>query len=234
MKNTIENTMIDDHFTTLSNLDNFPPDHIAHLRTLKESGFEPKVIYDIGSCVLHWVREARKFWPNAHYVLFEAMEEVEPLYQKYMRNGGGDTIQYFVGKVLSSSSGNRVKFWTNFAAPGGNSYYREKYMNSKFFTSYIEKETVTLDEVVKYHNFPLPDLIKIDTQGSERDILLGGRTVVQAAKRLIVEMQHSDYNEGAPKVEETLPFIESLGFKCDFPRFAFTEFDADYDFVRNK
>jgi hypothetical protein len=52
-------------------------------------------------------------------------------------------------------------------------------------------------------------------------------------QQLIVEMQHVDYNLGAPKVHETLPYIESLGFKCVAPRFCGnTNVDADYGFTK--
>jgi hypothetical protein len=37
--------------------------------------------------------------------------------------------------------------------------------------------------------------------------------------------------EGAPLVGETLPFIESLGFKCVAPRFSDNGSDADYGFI---
>ena len=35
----------------MSDLKTMPKDHVSYLKRLKESGFEPKVIYDIGSCV---------------------------------------------------------------------------------------------------------------------------------------------------------------------------------------
>jgi len=48
---------------------------------------------------------------------------------------------------------------------------------------------------------------------------------------MIVELQHSNYNRGAPVVTESLPFIESLGWKCDSYAFQNNGPDADYSFV---
>lgn len=40
---------IERHLSHVSELKNMPKDHVAYLKRLKEDGFEPKVIYDIGS-----------------------------------------------------------------------------------------------------------------------------------------------------------------------------------------
>jgi len=52
------------------------------------------------------------------------------------------------------------------------------------------------------------------------------------AKRLIVELQHVEYNVGALKANESLPIIESLGWKCDAPLFQKNGPDGDYSFVK--
>ena len=45
-------------------------------------------------------------------------------------------------------------------------------------------------------------------------------------------MQNKVYNEGAPLVDETLPFIEKLGFNCTAPLFCDNGPGGDYGFVR--
>ena len=67
-----------------------------------KTGFEPKVIYDIGASVLHFVTQAKVFWPNATYVLFEAIPQIETLY-----TDGGYKF-YNIG-VLSSKNNEKVK-----------------------------------------------------------------------------------------------------------------------------
>jgi hypothetical protein len=81
--------------------------------------------------------------------------------------------------------------------------------------------------------FPLPDLVKIDVQGSEQDVIQGGIKTLANANHLIVEMQKVEYNKGAPLVSETLPWIESRGWKCVAPLFADNGADGDYGFVRH-
>lgn len=214
------------HLTTLSECSGpqLPSKHIQYLRSLKAGGFEPKVIYDIGSCVLHWTHEAQKIWPRANIILFDAFGPAQFLYKGY---------DYFIG-VLGDTDGKIVKFYQNDQLPGGNSYYRETFMDGRFFPSdaYTEMTTHRLDTVVDRMGFPYPDLVKIDVQGSEMDVIRGGTRVLSHAKRMIVEMQHAQYNEGAPLVTDVLPYIESIGWKCDAKRFCEARYDADYGFAR--
>lgn len=212
------------HLTHLSTL-SIPSNHIAYLKRLKEEGFEPKVIYDIGSCVLYWTKAAKELWPDATFVLFDAFAEAEFLYEGY---------NYHIG-VLSDEE-KEVNFYQNEYHPGGNSYYREigspapDYYFPK--NNSIRKRTFTLDAVVKERGFPLPDFIKIDVQGSEMDILRGGIETVKHATRLIVELQHMEYNQGAMQASESVPIIEGMGFRCVDPMFTNAGPDGDYGFLK--
>jgi FkbM family methyltransferase len=215
------------HLRKLSNEKHLPQKHIDYLQKLKDSGFEPKVIYDIGSCVLHWTNEAKNIWPNAKYVLFDAFEPAEFLYKEH-------NYDYFIG-VLSDIDGKEVKFYQNDWLPTGNSYYREIGCKCGHFfpiDKYIVKNTKTLKTVIKENNLPLPDFIKIDVQGSEIDILNGASDALSFAQRMIIELQHTEYNDGAWTVEKSLPYIESLGWVCDAPLFQNNGCDGDYSFVK--
>ena len=213
-----------EHLERLSHEDHLPPNHFNYLKSLKDSGFEPKVIYDIGSCVLHWTNKAKELWPNATFILFDAFREAEFLYSNY---------DYHIG-VLCDQDNRELRFYKNINLPGGNSYYREVGCeNGKYFPvdNFVIETGMTLDTIVKTRGFPLPDLIKIDVQGAEKDIISGGKNVLSNATHLICEMQHTNYNDGAPKVTETLPYIESLGWKCIAPMLQNNGPDADYGFI---
>jgi len=57
------------------------------------------------------------------------------------------------------------------------------------------------------------DYIKIDTQGSELDIIKGGISKVLQCKMLQLELSMSKFNEGAPLASEIISFLGSLGFE---------------------
>jgi FkbM family methyltransferase len=209
-----------------------PIEHQNYLYKLKEEfNFSPKVIYDIGACVLHWTNISKEVWPNSKYILFEAMEESERLFKEF-------NYEYQIG-VLSDTDNKEVIFYKNTESPGGNSYYLE---NSEYSSlandlygntnNQFKRKTMTLDTIRKNRNFPYPDLIKIDVQGCEIDILNGAKETIKNTKHLIVELQHVQYNIGAKLVEESIPIIENMGFKLISPKFAVNSADADYHFIK--
>jgi FkbM family methyltransferase len=225
---------------TYSNLKNsskenhgcFVPHQELFAKLRDEQNFNPKVIWDVGACVLHWTNAAKRVWPNSEYVLFEATEECEELFT--------DTDHRYCIGVFSDVDDKDIIFYKNVTFPGGNSYYMENpehsYMASALFgnsSNQFSRKTITLDTAQKKYNFPMPDLLKLDVQGCELDILKGATNVLKHVKHLIVELQHIEYNIGAQLCDVSIQFIESLGFKLMTPRFASASHaDADYHFIK--
>lgn len=222
MSETLRSHLIELHRSSRS-----PQAQYNYLVYLKNSGFEPKVVYDIGCCVMEFTKTILEIWPTANVVLFDAFDKAEFLYKE-------SGLPYHVG-VLSDTDGKVVKFYQHDTIPFGNSYYREIGSPSNIFPpdSYKMYTTHKLDSVVRDLHFPLPDLVKIDVQGSERDVIQGGLETMKHAKHLIVEMQHIEYNEGAPLVGETLPWIEKNGWQLIAPSFSKNYADSDFGFVRS-
>lgn len=223
------------YYQTLHRDINIPQPHISYLESLKNGGVEPTVIYDIGAAVLHWTKNVQRLWPTAQIIAFEAVREVEDFYKNY-------GVKHSIG-VFSDLPNKNIIFYEDPICLGGNSYYRE----NKIFSPAAEKiyndssgkprTTNTIDNEVSLKNYPLPDFVKIDVQGAEIDILKGMASTLKNVKHLIVELQHVEYNLGARNVTESIPFIESLGFKL-IPQsngnmyFCGNGPDADYHFVR--
>jgi FkbM family methyltransferase len=219
------------HLKNISKQNPIAQTHRDYLINLKERHeFVPKVIYDIGACVLHWTTLAKEVWPDAQYVLFDAMEESEELFQE-------TNYPYYIG-VLSDVDDKEVTFYKNTTFPGGNSYYMENPLHSSMATTLFEnpgnqfkRKTITLDTVRKLKNLPYPDLLKIDVQGCEIDILRGATDILQHVNHLIVELQHVEYNIGANLCDTSIPIIESMGFELVTPKFSLSSHaDADYHF----
>ena len=199
--------------------DRLPVDHQNYIKNLD---IEPKVIYDIGACVLHWTRHAEKRWPNSTYVLFDAEQGVIPVLSKTKH-------QYHIG-LLTDKDNKMIKFYHNIDNPGGNSYYKE--VTGAFTEQHAEiKIGSKLDTIVKQKGYPLPDLIKLDVQGAELDVLRGAEECIKHCTDIILEAQHKKYNEGAPMVNDVINYMTSLGFQL-VSNFSRVEYDGDYHFKK--
>ena len=96
-----------------------------------------------------------------------------------------------------------------------------EYTTTTVETDFLDNYTKDLDRV---------DFLKLDTQGSEYEVLKGGLETLAKTKKLKVEVEFDQWYKGqkiAPEVDE---FIKSLGFK----RYKTRKLDhhADYYYTR--
>ena len=171
--------------------------------------FEPKSYLDIGACK-GW---AIPFVKTQLYTL-ERMEMIEAnrAHENELRVISQElNIPYRI-EVLSDTV-KEVTFYLDgigdeSSAPG-NSYYKEDtlhYVNKPQET----RTTNTLDNI--YSDEDSFDIIKMDTQGSELDIIKGGLKIISRTKALILEENVVPFNIGAPLHDEVKAYVESLGF----------------------
>lgn len=221
---------VEERLRELSQMDLLPIKHFEALQ--KHDYLEPKVVYDIGACVLHWTNKAQQVWPEAKFVAFEAMNECEFLYQE-------KGIPYVAGALLYHTDDVDLDFYQNLEHPGGNSIYKENEKlspDAKFLFSEdkkVVKKGMKLDTLVEMFDLPLPDMIKMDIQGAELDALKGATECLKHTKYLILELQKEDYNLHAPKLEEVEAYLKTLGFSRHGVIHA-GQYDADYFFVHDK
>ena len=57
------------------------------------------------------------------------------------------------------------------------------------------------------------DLIKVDTQGSELDVIEGGKEICMKAKAMLLEVSNTEYNKDAPLSEEVINYMKDFKFK---------------------
>lgn len=205
--------------------DLLPRDHVNFLENVlhKKFNIEPQVIWDIGAATLHWERWARKIWPNSKIYVFDAFSPLEELY-KHAR------VDYNIC-CLCDVDDVEVKFYQNDMLFGGNSIFKE--INDDVFPEdkYVMKKTVTLDTIANKNNIPYPDLIKMDCQGNELNIIKGATQVLKCCSYLILELQQTEYNKGAPLKHEVIEYLKSIGFVMFCEDFSKNIADSDSMFI---
>ena len=94
----------------------------------------------------------------------------------------------------------------------GASLYKENtewYSEGKYETKTVP--LATLDSKDYFNGEPI-DFIKIDVQGSELDILVGGENTIKNTKYLSIEVSLTKYNHGAPMMQEIVDKMREYGF----------------------
>jgi len=167
--------------------------------------FCPNTILDIGANIGQFHNIAKSFFPDSFIFSIEASSDCEP----YLKS---ITDNYYIG--LLSKDNSEYDFYSrkDTGIGTGNSMYRE---NTDFYSDekvkVIKKTGIKLDDLMdKNKQF---DLIKIDTQGSELDIIQGGIDLCKRAKGILLEVSITEYNKGSPLYDEVINFMNGIGFK---------------------
>lgn len=185
-----------------------PLTEIVALRRLKLTGWQPRSIYDIGALHGEWSKEAAEVFPAAEHFLFEANAD----HERDLKSSG---YRYFIA-ALGAEDGVEAPFYVaKDVDPSGASLYRENtrhFVDAKLMVRKVV--TTRLDSVVAAHGLPLADLAKIDTQGSELDVIAGGKHALSRCGVLIVETSFLNYNKGAPLFADVIAALDKLGMKC--------------------
>ena len=179
------------------------------LEDFKRKGFNPKTILDIGAHTGQFYKWAKNVWPDAFIWMIEANEcHTSTLSNLTNHNNDKYTIAT-MGDVERE-----VNLYTRTDKPHteGASYYKESaYWDIPQLVMKIPKTLQTLDTI--FTEDSQFDLIKMDTQGSEVDIIKGGKNLCKKSKYILLEVSLIKLNEGAPTYEETMSFMEEYGFE---------------------
>lgn len=176
---------------------------INYLTQLQQDGLAIHTVYDIGAHTGLWSRSIKNYClSQSDFYLFEA----NPTYKCQL-----DTLtdmQHFTG-VLASPWQETVQWYEINGT--GDSYYQE---NSKHYANVSSQELSckTLSQIVAYNDLPQPDFIKLDTQGSELDILAGADSLLANTHLVLLEMPMVSYNKGAPTIQQYMDFMHYRGF----------------------
>lgn len=169
----------------------------------------PKDVLDIGAHTGQFYKWAKSAWPYCNVFMIEA----NPLHQNTLLNLTANTKDEYMISALGDKE-REVTFYTRSDKPHteGNSYYKEA--NYWDIPQLVQEETVTLKKLDDiFDEQKVFDLVKMDTQGSELDILKGGKKLITKATAVILEVAYIEYNLGAPTSDEVIKHMNSIGFE---------------------
>ena len=179
------------------------------LEEIKNLGIEPNSILDIGAHSGQFYNWAKAVWPTSPIFMIEA----NPLHEQQLKNMTFMLDDDYLIAALGDEKRD-VTFYTRKDKPHteGNSYYKEA--NYWDIPQLVQESRVTLQVLDNlFEDDAVFDIIKVDTQGSEIDILKGGKNLVSRATVVILEVAYIEYNLGAPKSDDVIDYMTNIGFE---------------------
>jgi FkbM family methyltransferase len=176
------------------------------INNLKKLNLEVNNILDIGAHFGEFAKDIHRLYPNSYILMIEGNEKCEDKLEE---------LPFDHCIALLSDTNKEVDFFLNpnNLSGTGSSYYKEN--TEHFENPIIERiDTYTVDEVVESTNREF-DFVKLDTQGSELDILRGGKNTLEKAKYVLIEcgtIEDRLYNEGSPYIDEVIDFMKENNF----------------------
>ena len=180
--------------------------HYNALLRLREHGYSPDTIYDIGAYRAGWSGIARRVFPGASLILFEANADNLPCSRPPV-----------IAISMPPSPTSMAK---------GRSFCRNRRCDRSIALSgeqfalptenLVERKVLCarLDTIVKENSLPPAGLIKIDVQGAEIDVLAGATEAIDRCEAIIAELSFVQYNHNAPLMSDVISAIGHCGLRC--------------------
>lgn len=138
---------------------------------------------------------------------FEPMPENHRFLRENVELNHCENVRLVQKAVLSKSGVIRATVPGNEPLPGGVS------LATDYGTPPIQVESITLDEFAAELKGPIY-LLKMDVEGAEHDVLLGGRDMIQKHRPLLmIELHHF---EGGPDDHPVLPLLRDWNYGVEW------------------
>jgi FkbM family methyltransferase len=177
------------------------------LRRLQTAGFAPDFVVDVGASTGIWSETIKPLFPDARFILVEALASRYPTKQELLRR----FPDFELAEVAISNQFGRMSFQVS----------SDLYNSSLFQVSEasavsetVEIEVMTLDRLAQERNLNGRGLLKIDVQYAEHLIIEGGRDFIGrnvdvVAMELTLERVHPEVKT----FQEMINLMSDLGFR---------------------
>jgi FkbM family methyltransferase len=148
----------------------------AALRGLRERGYYPPFVLDIGAAMGAWTKHASRYWPRSHFYCIEALEERRRDLEALSPRTGADVTILICGVADADGvlkMGVTESLWdSSFAYEGKEAR---------------ELRVFCLDTLLAEGLIKPPSFLKLDVQGFETRIISGGQAALKLCDVVLME-----------------------------------------------
>jgi FkbM family methyltransferase len=178
---------------------------------LQKLGLDLHHFFDVGASNGCWSGRISKSFPDATFDLFEPLVDHAPTYRKRMKRALARHPRFRLHKVALGAECKKTKLYITDNLFGSTAL--ELGATAPVDWKWIEVDMLTIDYLVKEFQLPVPQVIKIDTQGCELSILQGAKEMLPQVNVLLLECWLiRAYGRSNPLLIEIADWLQSFGF----------------------
>jgi FkbM family methyltransferase len=202
------------------------------LEQVRRLGFAPATVIDVGAAYGDFALQCLDVFPDARYVLIEALAEYSEALEQRVRDRPG--TEYVAAAAAASDGEITINVHGDLV---GSSLYLEQ-EDSTVNGVPRTVASVTLDTLREGHALRPPFLLKIDVQGAELDVLACASQLLKHTGYVLLEVSFFEFFAGGPQFHDIIAFMKAQGFVAyDLSGLQYRPLDgalsqADVSFVR--
>ena len=177
------------------------------LRLIKKLNYKPNVIYDIGASNGQWSIKMNEILPESQFILFEPLADSHE-YSDILTNSLQKHSNFTLKKVALGNQNSEIIVNIKPNIVGSTTL--------EIADKKVKQKTVkvdTLNNLIVESEFPIPNIIKIDTQGSELAILQGATNILPEVDFLMLECWLiKGYGKNTPLLIDIIQFLLEFNF----------------------
>jgi FkbM family methyltransferase len=180
-------------------------------RHLAKLGVKLTNFFDIGASIGRWSARVSQDFPHGIYQLFEPLIDHSPLYREKMEVTLSRHSNFHLHKVALGAECKKARMYL----------YPDNLVGSTALplevtpadARAVEVDMLTIDYVVQEFQLPLPEVIKMDTQGCELSILQGATKTLPQVEVLLLECWLTRaYGPSTPLLLEVAEWLREFDF----------------------
>lgn len=174
--------------------------------------FDFKTIMDVGANEGQFSDKIRALFPDTVIYAFEPLPGIANKLKGNFKNDN----KFFVYNLGLGEEKGEMEMFENEYSPSSSFLHSAPSLTANFEdaaqTQRVTVSTDRLDDVFGEKHFELPLLVKIDVQGAEDKVIVGGINTLSKAQMIICELSFSELYLGQPLFSDLYEQFRELGF----------------------
>jgi FkbM family methyltransferase len=176
---------------------------MAHLGRMREQGFAPQVVVDVGAAAGDWTVSCRRVFRDAQYLMVEPL----PVYRQRLEALVDGDVRYRA--VAAGRTATELPLLVP-NRPGGSSFLPSSREGDLYFKGAVDVPVVPLDDL------DVPSgrtLLKLDVQGYELEVLAGASHLMERVEVIVAESSIYPFQKGMPLIHELISYVVHLDYR---------------------